>query len=1160
MNSSACDARLGNGRRGTAASAERRSSVGRRAGQRQRSAAAPGLGLAPLALLGACGGAGGGGTNPIPAPVLTSREDSVSIQVGTAEASGNVLSNDSATKGGLVVSSFTTQTGIPGVLGQPFATIFGSLTLNANGSFTAAVANTAAVQAIPGGFVANTSFLYIPTAGSLTGAPQTLVISVIGINDAPVVRDALPNLTVNEGNSLMAGLPGTPFTDPDIGSTLTLSARLASGAPLPSWLTFDAATGVISATPGFADSGTYAIQITATDDKGASASQIFTLEVPNVITGVVADGYLRSATVFLDLNGDGDISTGEPFAFTGSDGRFNLVSEQPGKLVAINGISTDTGVVNTVTMAALAGSSVINPLTTLVHALVQSGQTADQAQASVRTAFGLSAAIDLNHFDILAQPSTSSIAIAAQKAAASIAALLTQIEAPSGNSAANPAEAAGLAQLAAMVGSATGPIDLASRTTIAQIFTATGLFDAAAIARYAFGVATTNQAIASATSLESIASAQAIAGKNKLPVALDDDIAATEDQDLVFDVRQNDSDPDGGSLSVVAINGVVITPGVAVPIKGSNVGTITVGSNGAFTFHPNPNATGLAVFDYTLSDGQGGVVDANVALRIADVPDAPIANNDAGGTVKEDGLNSVVGNVLANDTDADSVSPVIVGTVAGAAANVGQPVRGIYGSITIDAIGNYAYTLDNADPDTQALVTGQSVNETFIYQATDGQASSSATLTITVTGVNDAPVAVDDTGFLVTEDAATTTVAGNVLTNDTDADAGATRTVLSVAGVTANVGQAAQGLYGSIIVNADGSFVYTLDNADPDTEALAAGQTAADAFVYAIADGTGGSATATIRISVAGAPNPITGTAGSDALVGTSSPDILSGLAGNDVLSGLGGADTLDGGDGTDTASYAAAPAGVTVILTNPSLNSGDAAGDAFVGIEHILGSGFADLIIGDSGANMLSGGGGNDRLAGGGGIDVLDGGLGDDTIAGGPGGDQIEGGDGFDQADYSTSSVAVSIDLGNLVFQGGDAVGDVISNIEGLIGSDFADTFIGGAANDSFFGGYGTDTLTGGAGADAFMFDLLLLVNGEADTITDFQKGVDQLRFLGGDIDETFTFVSGANPVASGSDPTYLYNTSTGMLSYSSPAYGLREIAVFTNLPPLDASDIVVI
>ena len=194
----------------------------------------------------------------------------------------------------------------------------------------------------------------------------------------------------------------------------------------------------------------------------------------------------------------------------------------------------------------------------------------------------------------------------------------------------------------------------------------------------------------------------------------------------------------------------------------------------------------------------------------------------------------------------------------------GQAVTGVYGTLTLGATGAWTYTLNNADPDTNALTQGQVVTDAFTYEMVDANgATSSTTLTITITGTNDAPVAVADGngGDAVTESGVNPgetpfpgdpSAAGNVLTNDTDVDSGDTRTVTAVNGSALNVGQAVTGVYGTLTLGATGAWTYTLDNADPDTNALAQGQVVTDAFTYTITDANGATSSSTVTITITG--------------------------------------------------------------------------------------------------------------------------------------------------------------------------------------------------------------------------------------------------------------------------------------------------------------------
>ena len=243
----------------------------------------------------------------------------------------------------------------------------------------------------------------------------------------------------------------------------------------------------------------------------------------------------------------------------------------------------------------------------------------------------------------------------------------------------------------------------------------------------------------------------------------------------------------------------------------------------------------------------------------------------------------------------------------------------------------------------------------------------------------------------------------------------------------------------------------------------------------------------------------ITGTANGDTLNGTGQADRISGLGGDDWLSGLGGndefeggagADLLDGADGFDVASYRTSAAGVIVRLNAGFGKGGDAEGDGLFGIEGAIGSAFDDFLVGNDDRSVLRGENGNDVLYGLGGDDELEGGAGADTL---------DGFDGFDVASYASSNVDVYVDLMNgQNTHGGHAQGDLLLNIEGVIGSAYGDrifgdagrnvlrgqggddqlygrgdndTLDGGGGNDILDGGAGTNELRGGSGIDTALF-----------------------------------------------------------------------------------------
>src|SRR4029450_3084731 len=148
-------------------------------------------------------------------------------------------------------------------------------------------------------------------------------------------------------------------------------------------------------------------------------------------------------------------------------------------------------------------------------------------------------------------------------------------------------------------------------------------------------------------------------------------------------------------------------------------------------------------FSYTVTDGKGGTDTATVNLTITGVNDAPVAVDDTGTTDENTALNVIAANgALKNDTAVDG-GTLPVSAVAGGTVGV-QFDLASGALLTLNADGSYVY---NPNGKFESLGTGVNGSDSFSYTVSDGQGGkANATVNLPITGVNDAPVAVDDTG------------------------------------------------------------------------------------------------------------------------------------------------------------------------------------------------------------------------------------------------------------------------------------------------------------------------------------------------------------------------------------------------------------------------------
>ncbi|MBN3051166.1 tandem-95 repeat protein, partial [Pectobacterium brasiliense] len=165
--------------------------------------------------------------------------------------------------------------------------------------------------------VGSLSIRVTATDGSNATVHTDFSLTITNVNDAPVVATPIPAQNITQNDSMSFTVPSGTFTDPDVGDTLTLSATLADGSPLPSWITFNPATGTFSGTPGNADVGSLSIRVTATDGSNASVYTDFSLTVTNVNDAPVVATPIPAQSVVQDSGFNFIVPAG---TFTDPDG------------------------------------------------------------------------------------------------------------------------------------------------------------------------------------------------------------------------------------------------------------------------------------------------------------------------------------------------------------------------------------------------------------------------------------------------------------------------------------------------------------------------------------------------------------------------------------------------------------------------------------------------------------------------------------------------------------------------------------------------------------------------------------------------------------------------------------------------------------------------
>ncbi|MBB4066535.1 VCBS domain-containing protein [Gellertiella hungarica] len=414
-----------------------------------------------------------------------------------------------------------------------------------------------------------------------------------------------------------------------------------------------------------------------------------------------------------------------------------------------------------------------------------------------------------------------------------------------------------------------------------------------------------------------------VTGTNDKPVAEAAVNSATEGGDTVT-----------GTLKATDAEGDTLT----FELAGSAPAGFELKPDGTYKFDPTDSAydslkegeTKVVEVKFVANDGMVDSAEQTLKITVTGTNDRPVAQ--AATASATEGAAVVTGSVTATDVDKDALTFKLVGDAPA--------------GFKLNADGSYSFDPSNSAYD--SLKAGQTQDVVVKFVANDTHVDSAEqTLTIKVTGVNDpASITGSFTGD-VTEDGVLQ-ASGSLSITDVDSGENAFSATTSV-----------NGTYGKFTLTNSG-WVYDLNNAAANVQALNTGDTVYDSLTIKSADGT---AEKTIKVAIHGTDDLVLASMPTT-YTGTGDPNDFDNLGSAGIQKiGSKGAETLYGGADGDT----------------------------------LTGGGGADTLYGGSGNDTIKGGVGSDTLYGGSGNDSLDGEKGTDTLVGGYGADTLVGGEAND-------------------------------------------------------------------------------------------------------------------------------------------------------------------
>ena len=838
---------------------------------------------------------------------------------------GNVLTND--VQG---ADRVTTGPSAGPVTPGTFTGTYGTLVLNANGTYTYTLnTSDADFKALHGGGNGTENFTYTITDSDGDASTATLVLQIHN-NDDPVIINGLNveggELTVYEKNLSLGSAPdSTQLTQSGtftitaldgvqtltVGGITVVSGGVAAGFPqsiptgLGNTLTitgFDSTTGVVSysytlngndahPTAGGANNLPEQFAVTVVDDNGTTATGSLDVNVIDDVPKAVDDSNASTASeTLLTLNGNvltndvqgADRVTTGPSAGPVTPGTF---AGTYGTLV-LNANGTYTYTLNTsdADFKALHGGG--NGTENFTYTITDSDGDASTATLVLQI-HNNDDPVTLNGLDVVGgeltvyeknlsdgtSPNTPALT---QTGSFTVTAL-------------DGLQTFDVGGIHVVVGGVAAGFPQSIVTPLGSTLTVTGYDATTGVVSYSYTLVSTethptgNGANSITENFNVVATdTDGSTATNQINVNIVDDLpTAHADSASVVEggtVSGNVLDNDVGGADGPAVTGAVVgvragsdTSTSAIGGLGSNIngtyGYLTLDANGNAVYHSNPNAVNAPgatdTFVYTVRDADGDESTTTITIDVSNscikaVSDTDVTVYEKALDLTKDGQDLAAGTVVGSDptSTGETASGTLVGSVTGAVGAITYTLvgsaNGNFGQIQLNPNGTYTYTLTSPASTTPHANDGaNTLTESFTYQATDSLGNIS-TSTIVVQIVDDVPKALNDSNVGTASETALT-LNGNVLTNDIQG-ADLVATGPTTGPVTPGT---FTGTYGTLVLNANGTYTYTLNTNDTDFKNLHGGGNGTETFAYTITDSDGDTSTANLVLNIHNNDDPV---------------------------------------------------------------------------------------------------------------------------------------------------------------------------------------------------------------------------------------------------------------------------------------------------------------